>query len=116
MDGQPTKAKEIYARSTNEVFPLAGAALAEHELDNPAASQRALDDLITRFGHSGAYQIAQVYAWRGENDRAFEWLERARLQRDGGLINVKVDPLLRKLRGDPRYAAMLRRVNLPAEP
>jgi serine/threonine-protein kinase len=116
LDGQPARAKSVYARSTNEVFPLAGFALAEYELGNAAESQRALDDLIARFSHTGAYQIAQVYAWRGERDRAFEWLERARVQRDGGLVNVKVDLLLRKLRGDPRHAAMLRRLNLPVDP
>jgi len=116
LDGQPARAKSVYARSTNEVFPLAGFALAEYELGNAAESQRALDDLIARFPHTGAYQIAQVYAWRGERDRAFEWLERARVQRDGGLVNVKVDLLLRKLRGDPRHAAMLRRLNLPVDP
>ena len=116
LDGQPAKAKAIYARSTNEVFTLAGAALADYELSNAVESQRALDDLVTRFPHSGAYQIAQVYAWRRENDRAFQWLERARVQRDGGLVNVKVDLLLRNLRGDPRFAAMLRRVNLPVDP
>ena len=36
-------------------------------------------------------------------------------QRDGGLVNVKVDPLLRKLHGDPRYAALLKKMNLPLD-
>ena len=43
---------------------------------------------------------------RGDKDRAFKWLERAFEQRDGGLNNDKVDPLLVKLRGDPRHAAL----------
>jgi TolB-like protein/cytochrome c-type biogenesis protein CcmH/NrfG len=116
LDGQPAAAKPIYARSTNEVFTLAGAALAEYDLGNAAGSKRALDDLLTRFADTAAFQIAEVYAWRGEKDQAFEWLERARVQRDGGLVNVKVDPLLRKLRGDPRRAAILRRLNLPVDP
>ena len=55
-----------------------------------------------------------MYAWRGETDRALEWLERAHAQRDGGLILVKVDPLLRGLRGNPRYTALIRKINLPA--
>jgi hypothetical protein len=40
-----------------------------------------------------AYQIAQVYAFRGESDKSFEWLERAYKQRDPGLPSIKVDPL-----------------------
>jgi hypothetical protein len=41
--------------------------------------------------------------------QAFEWLNRAYAQRDGGLVDIKVDPLLRSLHGDPRYAALLER-------
>ena len=115
LEGKPTAAKEIFPRSSNEVFRLTGAALAEHDLGHLPESQRALDDLIARQGHGAAYQIAQVYAWRGETDRAMEWLERARAQRDGGLVLIKVDPLLRSLRGDPRYQALLKKMNLPAD-
>jgi hypothetical protein len=60
-----------------------------------------------------AYQIAQVYAYRGEVDQAFEWLNRARNQHDGGLMLIKTDLLLKSLRGDLRYAQMLKRLNLP---
>ena len=56
-----------------------------------------------------------MYAWLGEQDRALEWLERARDQRDGGFINVKVDPLLRSLHGDPRYTALLVQMHMPLD-
>lgn len=56
---------------------------------------------------------AEAFAWRGEKDRAFEWLERAYRQRDGGLGRVKIDPLLISLRRDPRFGALLRKMNLP---
>jgi hypothetical protein len=39
--------------------------------------------------------------------QAFEWLNRAYAQRDGGLVDIKVDPLLKSLHGDLRYAAGL---------
>jgi len=78
-------------------------------------AQQALAALVSRFGHSGAYQVAQVYSWFGDKDRAFEWLDRAMRQNDGGLILIKVDPMLRGLHGDPRYAAILRRINLPVD-
>ena len=48
-----------------------------------------------RFKDVVAYQIAAVYAFRGEADRAFEWLDRAYVQRDGGLTEMKGDPLLK---------------------
>jgi TolB-like protein/Flp pilus assembly protein TadD len=115
LEGKPAAAKDIFPRSSNDVFRLAGAALAEHDLGHLSESQRALDELVAKRGYAAAYQIAEVYAWRGETDRAIEWLERARAQRDGGLILLKVDPLLRNLRGDPRYKALLKKMNLPAD-
>jgi hypothetical protein len=55
-----------------------------------------------------------VYGFRNESGEAFEWLDRAYAQRDGGLIAVKVDPMLKSLHGDPRFAAFLKKLNLPA--
>ena len=115
LEGNPAAAMAIFPRSTSEIFRLAGLALAEHSLGHPRESQRALDQMISRFAHAGAYQIAEVYGWRGEKDRALEWLERARVQRDAGFINVKTDPLLRNLRGDPRYAALLVQMHMPLD-
>jgi len=53
-------------------------------------------------------------ATRGESDKAFEWLERAYAQRDGGLASLKGDPLLKSIEHDPRYAAFLKKMRLPA--
>lgn len=115
LEGRPAEANAASARSTNEVFRLQGAAMAAHDLGHARESQRQLDDLIARFSHVGAYQIAEVYAWRGQTDRAFAWLDRARVQRDAGLTLAKVDVMLRKLHGDPRFATLLRSIDLPVD-
>jgi hypothetical protein len=60
-----------------------------------------------------AFQIAGVYAFRRDSDKAFEWLERAYAQRDGGLTALKASPLLARLRADPRYTALLKTMRLP---
>ena len=73
----------------------------------------ALDQAIATSGQFAAYQIAEAYAWQGDKDKAFEWLERAYRQQDGGLTAIKYDPLLDNLRSDPRYHALLRKINLP---
>ncbi|MCI0606599.1 hypothetical protein L0156_26745 [bacterium] len=52
---------------------------------------------------------------RRETDKAFEWLERAYKQRDGGLSTMKGDPLLRNLERDPRYRAFLQKMKLPLD-
>src|SRR5207248_1673821 len=70
-------------------------------------SDAALARLIESSADTAAYQIADVYAYRGEKDRAFEWLERARRQRDSGLTGVRNDPLFAHLHEDPRWNAFV---------
>ena len=78
-----------------------------------AAADAALRDLIDKDAGDGAYQIAEVYALRKQPDQAFEWLERARAQRDPGILKLLNDPLLLAYRNDPRFAAFCRKVRLP---
>jgi hypothetical protein len=70
------------------------ARLAYHALGRKQESDRALAELIAKYQKGAAFQIAEVYAFRGEADAAFTWLERAYEQRDSGLSDVKGDPLL----------------------
>jgi hypothetical protein len=75
----------------------------------------ALSEHIDEFQKEGAFQIAEIYAYRGETDQAFERLERAYKQRDGGLSQMKGDPLLRSLERDPCYPAFLKKMKLPID-
>jgi TolB-like protein/DNA-binding winged helix-turn-helix (wHTH) protein/Flp pilus assembly protein TadD len=89
-----------------------GEALAYTALGRRPESDAALRTLVTSYPNEAAYQIAEVYAMRGESDRAFAWLETARAQRDAGLSAIKGDPLLKSLYPDPRYAALLKKMGL----
>jgi adenylate cyclase len=75
-------------------------------------SDAALAELTANDSETAAYQIAQVYAYRGDKDRAFEWLERARRQRDPGLAGLHKDPLLTNLQDDPRWNSFLHTMGL----
>jgi L-alanine-DL-glutamate epimerase-like enolase superfamily enzyme len=88
--------------------------MAEHDLGHPTVSQQSLDKLIAKYAASWAVQIAGVYAWRGQPDEAFRWLDRAYAQRDAGFSTLKIDPFIARLHDDPRYAQLLRKVGLPA--
>ena len=87
--------------------------IAYYALGREKESDAALRELIAKYHASDAYEIAEVYAFRNQPDEAFEWLDRAYAQRDGGLIATKVDPLLKNLHNDPRFAAFLKKLNLP---
>ena len=62
-----------------------------------------------------AYQIAQVYAWRGENDKAFEWLQIALDNHDTGMVSLLIDPLLHGLQHDARFNSLLVKIGLPTQ-
>ena len=72
-----------------------------------------LNDLSQR-RYVSAYDLALIHVGLGENDRAFEMLERAYEERSSGLSWLKVDPRLNTLRSDPRFASLMSRVGLPA--
>ena len=88
-------------------FALAYYVRGEHK-----KADEALSDLIAHGHDRLAYQIAELYAVRGEPDKAFEWLQTAFDQRDGGTLSLLVDPLLRNLRGDPRYKDLAARLGM----
>jgi len=88
-------------------------AVAHHILGDRVAADAALADLIANARGGFAYQIAEVYALRGEKDKAFEWLQTAFDDRDAGMLGLLVDPLLRGLRDDARYKNLLVKVGLP---
>ena len=112
MQGRPQDALPEIERVRDEPQRAFLYAIAYYALDRKQESDAALTELITKYQRN-TYRIAEVYAFRNQFDEAFEWLDRAYVQRNPGLIETKVDPLLKSLRHDPRYAAILKKLNLP---
>jgi TolB-like protein len=96
-----------------EYYRLEGQAIVAFAAKRTAESDAALARLIEAYHNTAAVQIAQAYAYRGEHGKALDWLDRAAVQRDPGIINIKTDPMFAGLRGDTRYKAVLRKMNLP---
>lgn len=76
-----------------------------------AEKQRAR--LQTSWGNSIAYQLVEIYAQWGDRARALEWLDKARLLRDPGLVRLKVDKLLDPIRAEPQFQALVAKMNFP---
>jgi TolB-like protein/tetratricopeptide (TPR) repeat protein len=112
-EGQPATALAEFERVQEEIWRITGTAMAHHSLGHAEEARAALDRLTGRYGHVAGYQIAEVRAWRGETDLAFEWLERAYRGRDPGLFQLKQDIAFRPIAGDPRFRALLRKLKLP---
>jgi tetratricopeptide (TPR) repeat protein len=112
MQSHPREALAEAEKETDPAWRPFGLALANHALGRRKESDANLAELIAKFQAEKLYQIAEVYAFRGETDPAFEWLERSYRVRDPGLTEIKGDPLLNGLKRDPRYAALLKKMGL----
>ena len=99
-------------REPEEPLRLWALAIVHHALAHGAESAAALRELIEKHSDTAAFQVAEAHGARGEVDAAFEWLERAYAQRDGGLSELRAIPNLRPLHGDPRWGAFLRKMGL----
>jgi Flp pilus assembly protein TadD len=97
----------------DEGFRAFELALAHYIRGDKKAAETALAELISHSREGLAYQIAEVYAVRHDADKAFEWLQIAFDNHDGGMPSLLVDPVLRGLRNDPRYKNLVAKVGLP---
>jgi TolB-like protein/class 3 adenylate cyclase/Tfp pilus assembly protein PilF len=112
MQGRGEEALPIARTEPHDVFRNMALAMIHHAHGRTADSDAALQTLIDGFGWTAAYQVADVYGYRNEIDKAFEWLERAYAQRDPGVVYVGFDRFLRPLHGDPRWQPFLQRMHL----
>jgi tetratricopeptide (TPR) repeat protein len=107
----PAAIAEFEAES-NPVWRVNGLPLGYHAAHRKADTDAALKNLL-RASDGAEFQVAEVYAYFGDADHAFEWLDRA-IKADPGIIWLRNDPLCVGLTHDPRYQAILKRMNLPA--
>jgi len=110
--GRPDEALS-YVQDEPVLFArLLSLAVAHHALGNLDEAAAAQQQLEATFGAQGAAQQGLIYIFWGEFDNAIDWLEIAFDARDPGLIDIKTDITFAKLRGHPRYEALLRKMNL----
>lgn len=94
-------------------YRAAGIALARYAMNDIISSDEALASAGQPGSEARAYHVATAYAFRGQNDAAFDWLEKAYEERDGAVIFLLVDPLLAGLRSQPRWQGLVEKLGLP---
>ena len=104
---------EFAKAAPDDVYRLTGEAIAFDRQGNRQASDRAVARTQQVFGDSASYQYAEIYAQRGDKERALAELDHAWAIRDPGLTNLKIDVFLDPLRSEPRFAALQKRLNFP---
>jgi tetratricopeptide (TPR) repeat protein len=113
LEGHQLESLAEMEKETGEWEKLSGESMAYYTLQRREDSDNALKKLIATHQNDCAYQIAEVYAYRQETEKAFKWLDRAFQQRDSGAPDLKSNPLMRSLRADPRYFELLKKMRFP---
>ena len=91
---------------------LLSLAYVHHKAGRQAEEDEALRKLEAEHAEDSAYQLAVIYALRGDQDAAFAWLDRGLAQRDAGMSLAYSEPVFRPLHGDPRWAEFVRKVGI----
>ena len=73
-----------------------------------------LEERSTTNEYLSPFQIALIYVGLGENDKAIEWLQTAKRERDPFLMYIRVDPNFDSLRMDPRFVELMKQIDAPA--
>ena len=113
--GEREAALAAVRQEPSEIVKLPLLAMTLHALGQHADSDAALAQMIAKYEQSAAVVIAGVFAYRGESDRAFEWLEKAVAYHDPSITYLGVDPMFTSSRKDPRWLPLLTRLGLAPE-
>ncbi len=115
LQGDAQGALSEIEQETSEVWKMMGLPMAYHALGRKNDSDAALAALIAKYEKDAPSNIAYVYAYRGEADKAFEWLDKAVEYADPGLCEITTEKLFDKTHADPRWLAFLRRIGKAPE-
>ena len=115
LQGKPELALAEMQQENMEIFKRFGLALAFHALGRKKEADEELTNFITLYQNDWAFLIAEIYAFRGAKDSAFEWLEKAYQRKDPWLTWFNGDPFLKNLESDTRHKAFLKKMKLPVD-
>ncbi|HEV8199827.1 MAG TPA: protein kinase [Candidatus Polarisedimenticolia bacterium] len=110
FQGDAAGARTEMDRESGELLRVLGLAMADHALKRDADSDATLATFIPKNEKDWAYNIAEVYAFRGDADKAFAWLDKAIVYGDPGLSEIVTDRVFDGIRADPRFLPFLRKI------
>ena len=107
LKGDAQSALVAFEQESDEEYRVKGRALAYHDLGRDAESDAAVLELREKWGEQWPSEVAQVYAWMGDAQAAFEWLDRAIEANESGINEQALSPLYKKIEADPRWHALI---------
>ena len=94
----------------SELWRMIGLPMAYCALGRKADADAALNAVIAKYEKEAPSNIASVYTFCGDADKAFEWLDKAVAYQDSGLSEIVTENLFDKIHSDPRWLPFLRKI------
>ena len=111
LEGDPAPMIALWGDQDDEHWQsVSFFAMALYTAGRKAESDALMERLIELYGETNPFEIAAAWAWRGDADEAFEWLERALLRDRLQVVTWNRNPELEPLYEDPRWDEVLRRI------
>jgi serine/threonine-protein kinase len=112
---RPNEARaELKFVPEDDLYRLASEGIIAARAGDANAVERIVSQIRKGSGDAAMFQYAQVYGQAQQLDRAFDALDKGLAVKDPGVTGVRTDPFLDPIRHDPRYPALVRKVNFPA--
>lgn len=109
---EPEAALAVFQQEEDDEWRVKGMALALHDLERLTEYEEAFSELRQRWGERWPVEVAHVYAWIGDTDEVFFWLEKE--LKANGLGGVMVDNFFTNLHDDPRWLPLLEKAGVSA--
>lgn len=113
--GDASAALDAVQKEPEEAWRMIALPIVYHALKRTVDADAALAELISKYAKEAPYNIAYVWADRGDADQAFAWLDKAQEYQDPGLSGIAGIPLFDSLKKDPRWLPLLRKLGYAPE-
>jgi len=116
--GQHARALAVFQqlrKSDDTPLNLAWVAFAQGLNGDPAVARQLLAELtsIAETRYVDPTALAVIHLGLGDKEESCRWLEQAQAERSGSMVWLKVEPLFDALRAEPRFGALVRKMNFP---
>tara|TARA_R110001583_G_scaffold195111_1_gene369231 strand:+ start:3776 stop:5521 length:1746 start_codon:yes stop_codon:yes gene_type:complete len=102
-------------QETHEFFSLYGLNFVHYALGNTKRADELFNQFIKKYSESDPSNLADLYAFRGDKDASFKWLNRALEIKDPVLLEALAYPSFKIMYDDPRWLEYINKLNLPVD-
>jgi hypothetical protein len=115
LEGDAAGALAEVKQETSDVWRTASMPMVYCALGRKADADAAFASLIAKYARDAPFNIAYGYAFCGNADKAFEWLDKALADKDPGLSEIAGENLFARIHSDPRWLPFLRKIGMAPE-